>query len=100
MYHSGWRALLAFSIGDEDVKCTAQFHTSPTQNTNNTLFENADLELKISPPEELKTKTGFKKMVASVNTAGVGEKRDGKLFIFVISPSIILVFLSCLYYFD
>lgn len=57
----------------------------------------ADLELKISPPE-LTTKNYFKKKVALRNRAGVWEKKGGKPFIFVTSPSIILVFLPCLYY--
>ena len=66
-------------------------HMSPKILILITLFlRKADLELKISPPE-LKTKTYFKKKFALGNRAGVGEKRDGKPFIFVISPSIILV---------
>ena len=57
MYHSDWRALLAFSTRDEHAKCTAQFHICPPQILILiTLFlRKADLELKISPPE-LKTK--------------------------------------------
>lgn len=99
MYHSDWRALLAFSIGDEHAKCTAQFHICPPKILIliTHFLRKADLELKISPPE-LKTKNYFKKKVALGNRAGVWDKRGGKPFIFVISPSIILVFLPCLYY--
>lgn len=63
MYHSDWRALLAFSTGAEHAKCTAQFHICPPPNinTNNTLFEKSWFRVKNKPTRTKNKKTVLRK---------------------------------------